>query len=135
MKRFIILLTLAFSILFGGASAMFMPQAAFAACDPTTNIQLSSPLLSGKDCIPKDGSNGGPIMLYLVMVIQYFSSAIVIVIVLMLVIGGIQYITSAGSPGAVKAARDRITNAIIGLILFMLMFAVLNFLIPGGIFR
>ena len=133
MKRFIISLALALTTLLGGASTMLMPQTAFA-CG-SNEIQLSSPLLSGKDCIPKDGSNGGPIMIYLVMVIQYFSSAVGLIIVLMIVIGGIQYITSAGDPGAIRAAKNRITNAIIALMAFFLMFAVLNFIIPGGILQ
>jgi hypothetical protein len=134
MKRFIISLALACTALLGSASVM-LPQTALADTCPTGQIQLSSPLLSGKDCIPNDGSNGGPIMIYLVMVIQYASSAVGLVIVLMIVIGGVQYITSAGDPGAVKAAKGRITNAIIALICFFLMFAILNFIIPGGILQ
>ena len=133
MKRFIISLALALTTLLGGASTMLMPQTAFA-CG-SNEIQLSSPLLSGKDCIAKDGSNGGPIMIYLVMVIQYFSSAVGLIIVLMIVIGGVQYITSAGDPGAIRAAKNRITNAIIALMAFFLMFAILNFIIPGGILQ
>lgn len=137
MKRFIIPLSLVFATLVGGTSAALIPQTAFAAapCDTNTQIQLSAPLLSGKDCIDKAGTNGGPIMAYLVMVIQYFSSAVGLIIVLMIVIGGVQYVTSAGDPGAVKAAKGRITNAIIALLAFFLMFAVLNFIIPGGILQ
>jgi hypothetical protein len=67
------------------------------------------------------------------MIIKFLSGAIGLVIVLMIVIGGVQYITSAGDPGAVKAAKGRIVNAIVALILFILMFAILNFIIPGGI--
>ncbi len=134
MKRLIISLSLVLATLVGGASAVLIPQAAFA-CDPNTEIQLSAPLLSGKDCISKSGANGGPIMAYLVMVIQYLSSAVGLVIVLMIVIGGVQYITSAGDPGAIKAAKGRITNAIVALFAFFLMFAILNFIIPGGILQ
>ena len=99
------------------------------ACD---NVTLSSPLSSGGTTV--DCSGNGLIFNYLKMVIQFLSGAIGLVIVLMIVIGGVQYITSAGDPGAVKAARGRIINAITGLVLFILMFAILNFLIPGGIF-
>jgi hypothetical protein len=67
------------------------------------------------------------------MIIQFLSGAVGLVVVLLIVIGGVQYITSAGDPAGVKAAKSRITNAITGLVLFLLMFAILNFLIPGGI--
>lgn len=67
------------------------------------------------------------------MVIKFLSGAVGLVVVLMIVVAGIQYITSAGDPGRVKEAKNRITNAITGLILFVLMFAILNFIIPGGI--
>jgi hypothetical protein len=98
-----------------------------------TCTQLSSPLNSGATQVCSNGKDGGVIFSYLRMAIQFLSSAVGIVIVLMIVIGGIQYITSAGDPSAVKNAKTRIINAITGLILFLLMFAILNFIIPGGI--
>jgi hypothetical protein len=51
----------------------------------------------------------------------------------MIVIGGVQYISSAGNPGAISAAKNRITNAIIALVLFLMMFTIMNFIVPGGI--
>jgi len=128
MKRVILSLALACSALFGTMALPLVSQPAYA-CD---NVTLSSPLSSGGTTV--DCSGNGLIFNYLKMVIQFLSGAIGLVIVLMIVIGGVQYITSAGDPGAVKAARGRIINAITGLVLFILMFAILNFLIPGGIF-
>jgi hypothetical protein len=128
MKRLFISLSLALSFLFGTAP---MALAAATTC-PAGTIELSSPLASGVKCV--DASKpGGPIFAYLGMVIKFLSGAVGLVIVLMIVVGGVQYITSAGDPASVKAAKTRITNAITGLILFVLMFALLNFLIPGGI--
>ena len=131
MKRFIISLALTLTTLFGSVATLVAPQTVFA-CG-ANEIKLSSPLTLGGKCVPNDPATGGAIFAYLRMVIQFLSSAVALVIVLMIVIGGIQYITSAGDPGAIKNAKNRIVNAITGLVLFALMFAILNFLIPGGI--
>jgi hypothetical protein len=40
---------------------------------------------------------------------------------------------SLGDPARIKSAKDRIQNAIIGLILYLSAFAIINFLVPGGI--
>lgn len=126
MKRFLISLSLALSFLFGAAPI------AFAAACTGNQIELSSPLSAGTNCVDAN-KPGGPIFVYLAMIIKFLSGAIGLVIVLMIVVVGVQYITSAGDPGRVKEAKTRITNAITGLVLFVLMFAILNFLIPGGI--
>jgi hypothetical protein len=39
-----------------------------------------------------------------------------------------------GDPARIKSAKDRITNAVIALALFIFGFAILSFIIPGGIF-
>jgi hypothetical protein len=84
-------------------------------------------------CVANDPKTGGAIVVYLKAILQYLSGAVGLVVVLMLVIAGIQYITSVGDPGRIKSAKDRITNAIIALALFIFGFAILSFIIPGGI--
>lgn len=51
-----------------------------------------------------------------------------------LVYGGIQFASSAGDPGKVQAARQRITNTVLALLAFLFMFGFLQWLVPGGIF-
>lgn len=67
-------------------------------------------------------------------VINFLSYGIGIVVVGMIIVGGIQYATSGGVPQKVEAARRRITNSLIALALYVFMFAILQWLIPGGIF-
>jgi hypothetical protein len=43
-----------------------------------------------------------------------------------LVMGAIQWIGSGGDKGAVEAARSRITNALIGMVVLFSVFAVIN---------
>ena len=54
------------------------------------------------------------------------------VIVLMIIVGGVQLITSAGSPDAVKAAKGRITNAVMSLVVLISMKAILVLVSIGG---
>ena len=52
-----------------------------------------------------------------------------IVAVIFIVIGGVQYMTSAGDPGKAKKAKDTILYACIGLVVAALAFAITNFAI------
>lgn len=81
-----------------------------------------------------DASGGGVIVAYLKLILKFLSGGVGIVVLLMMTIAGVQYITAAGQPEQVKAAKNRIQNAITALVLFLIAFAFLNFIIPGGIF-
>lgn len=51
--------------------------------------------------------------------------------VIMLIIGGIRYTTSAGDSGAVTSAKNTILYAIVGIIVAILAYAVVNFVITS----
>ncbi|MDB5179311.1 MAG: hypothetical protein JWN01_1254 [Patescibacteria group bacterium] len=100
---------------------------------PTGTIKIALPIQAGKGCVDNTPGSGGAIVAYLKMVLTLLAGAVGGVIMLMLVVAGIQYITSIGDPAAIKSAKNRIVNAITGLVLFLMMYAILNFLVPGGI--
>ncbi len=52
-----------------------------------------------------------------------------------IVYGALLYTSAGGSPEQVKKAMGIITNVVIGVVAYALMYALLNFLIPGGIFN
>lgn len=56
------------------------------------------------------------------------------VVVIFVVIGGIMYMTAAGSAERAKSGTKIIGNAILALVLYLLMISILNFIIPGGVF-
>jgi hypothetical protein len=89
--------------------------------------------IGGKDCIDNAAGNGGAIVVYLRLVLQFLSGGIGLIIVLMLTIAGIQYIVSTGDPVQVKNAKNRIVNALTALVLFLLGFAIISFIVPGGV--
>jgi hypothetical protein len=132
----------------GAATA---PAAPAAAAAPATNsltvtqscVAIGLPILPGMDTctnskgepgIANDPAKGGAIVVYLVAFLKLLSETIGLVIVVVLIVAGIQYITSTGDPALIKSAKKRIQNAIVALLLFMFMYAILTFLVPGGVF-
>lgn len=51
--------------------------------------------------------------------------------VIVIIIGGFMYIVSAGSPEKTKTAKDAILYAIIGLIISLAAFAIVNYVLGG----
>lgn len=52
-----------------------------------------------------------------------------------IVYGSILYTSAGGNPEQTKKAMGIISNVVIGIIAYALMYVGLNFLVPGGIFR
>jgi multisubunit Na+/H+ antiporter MnhB subunit len=62
------------------------------------------------------------------------SAVAVLAITFSLMFAGYQYMTARANAGQVTAAKNRIIMTIVALLLYIFMYAVLNWLIPGGIF-
>ncbi len=71
---------------------------------------------------------------YLNPFIKVLSLMVGVAVTIGIIIGGIQYAGSAGDPGKVTAAKHRIRNSIVALILFFFLYALLRFLMPGESF-
>ena len=67
-------------------------------------------------------------------VLNWIFGIIGIVAVVMIIIGGFNMMTSSGDPGKVKKGKDTILYGIIGLVIALLAFAIVNFVI-NGIFK
>lgn len=83
---------------------------------------------------PTTADNCG-IIKYILIFTDTLAVATGIVIVIMIVAGGIQYSAARDNPQAVAAARGKIINAVMALVFFVFAFALLQWLIPGGMFR
>lgn len=81
---------------------------------------------------PEECFKSNPLIANLNNIISFVSVGIGLIVVIMVVVGGIQYVAAGNNPQAVSAAKKRITNAILALVAFMLLFAFLQWLIPGG---
>lgn len=71
----------------------------------------------------------------LLLAINIMTGLVGIVAVAGIVWGSFLYASANGSPEQVKNGITVIRNVIIGLFMYFLMFASLNFLIPGGVFK
>lgn len=68
-------------------------------------------------------------------ILRFLSIAVGIAVVAGISVGGITYSLGRGNPGQVQKGVTIITNSIIGLVLYFLLFAIVNFLVPGGVLR
>jgi hypothetical protein len=93
----------------------------------------ASPARFSGDCSASLEAGNCGITAYILLFTNALSAIVGIVIVIMIVVGGIQYSAAQDNPQAVQAARTRIINALIGLVLYLFMFAFLQYIVPGGI--
>lgn len=127
--------------------AAFVPHMAYAAPLPVMSTLLadtgactlpdgSSGVVSGDGytCCPSGFANSSSCFYtkYINPAIALLGAAVGVVIVIAIVYGGIEYITSEGDPQKAASGKKRIISALVGLVAFMLLYAVLQFLAPGG---
>lgn len=81
------------------------------------------------------GSSTTSVSAMVLVIINFIAVGVGIAVVAGLALGGFVYAQSGGDASKVKQAKDIILNAIIGLVLFFIMWAGANFLVPGGLFK
>lgn len=92
---------------------------------------------SGNSLVNCDGLNGAnssntnDLMAQANTIINVVIGVVGFVAVAFIIFGGIQYTTSAGDPGKVKKAKDTILYGIIGLVVSMLAYAIVNFVLSS----
>ena len=96
---------------------------------------------SGSDSASKYIKNGGTVaeknydgtdLMSTVQVIVNVALAVIgVLAVIMIILGGVQYTTSSGDAGKVKKAKDTIMYGIIGLVVALLAFAIVNFVLTN----
>jgi len=64
--------------------------------------------------------------------ITFLSAVAGLVATISIVVGGIQYASSSGDPQKVSAAKKRIANSILAIVGFLLLYAFLQWVVPGG---
>lgn len=100
----------------------------YAACSTTGGAQ------SGADCAKPDGvptsltGSSGAIK----DITNTLLLAIGVIAVVVIIIAGIRFVTSSGNESSTKAARETILYAVVGLVVALLSYAIVNFVL--GIF-
>ena len=78
---------------------------------------------------------GGSIQDLAYAFIRFLSIGVGLVLAASIIYAGIQYTASQGNPEKTSEAKNRIYNAIIALVFYLLIFAIIQYLVPGGLFN
>lgn len=116
--------TLKVSVAVGASSLGFIAQKALA--DTTGDVANSVNNLAGN-------ANAGSTNLtaFIGTIINLMLGVVGVAAVIMLIIGGFRYVFSQGNEKAVSGAKDTILYAIIGIVVAILAFAIVNFVLNG----
>lgn len=101
---------------------------------PTTEVCGAAPNQVGISIKVGCRGQGNPIVDMLFAFIRFLSVGVGIVLVASTIVAGIQYTASSGDPNALSQAKGRIASNLGALVLFLLIYAILNWLVPGGMF-
>ncbi|MNH58407.1 hypothetical protein D3C85_1118990 [compost metagenome] len=113
------------------APAAVNAQAATPTCDPATNTSISGGLACSKPTdtnAPTNLFGVGGIFTTIVNILLFIIGAISVI---MLIIGGIRYTISGGDSSAVTSAKNTIMYAIVGIIVAVLAYAIVNFVLTS----
>ena len=78
-----------------------------------------------------EGCEGNDLNSIITIIINTLLIVIGMVAVIMIIMGGISYATSQGDPSKVKKGKDTILYGIIGLVVALLAFAIVNFVLAA----
>lgn len=73
--------------------------------------------------------SGNELQTAVISIINAVVGVLALVCVIVIIIGGVNYMTSSGDAGKVKKAKDTILYGVIGLVVCVLAFAIVNFVI------
>ncbi|HMR73303.1 MAG TPA: hypothetical protein PKD68_04825 [Candidatus Saccharibacteria bacterium] len=94
---------------------------------------VETSILDGTDCAGT-GSSGSSITAILLYILNFMAIGVGIAVVAGISWGGFMYAQAGGDSAKTKQAVSIIINAVIGLVLFIFMWALVNFMVPGGVF-
>ena len=110
--------------------------------NPSSNCACKNTVVQGKtvnnctnNAVTCTGQNCDLIIKYVNPAIDLFSVLFGLIAVGSLILGGINYSASGGDPQKAAQAKSRITNTIVAVIAYMLLYSFLQFIVPGGAFN
>jgi len=93
----------------------------------SAEYKLLAPLPGGTAAVPADSQG---FTTYMSQLFWFLLSAATILALVMLVVGGVEYIGSAGNVSILGDAKNRIINALAGLVLALAAWLILNTINP-----
>lgn len=83
-----------------------------------------------KTCADDDG-NGGSVLCLLTTILDIMTVGVGVLGIIGITIVGIQYLTAGGSEEKTRKAKRRMFEIVIGLVAYVLIYAILKWLMPG----
>lgn len=124
MKKFITALLLITTL---SAGVVVQPAMAGKCGNVETSVNFN--------CKTSDKAGENTITALLLTVINFMAIGVGIAVVGGIVWGSLWYITANGNASQAQQGITIIFNSVAGLVLFIFMWALVNFLVPGGVFK
>lgn len=106
-----------------GLAAFALPTTTYA-IDVTEEACKSNP--TATICRTSASNDIGTIINTIINVLLFLVGAIAVV---MIIVGGVRFATSAGNADSIKAAKSTVLYAVIGLVISLLAYAIINFVV------
>ena len=108
-------------------SLLFVPVLATTTVSAQTpRDQICKGINNGGNCNTSGDNNFGNFVKRIINILLFVIGAIA---VLMIVIGGLRYVISGGDGSQTKAAKDTILYAVVGLVIALMAYAIINFVV------
>ena len=112
-------------------ASLVKPVSAFTCPDKTIREGESVSALS--ECNVEKTEGEKSLMSNVSMLINVFASVMGFLAIGMIIYGGFMLLTAQGDPARIKRGKDVVLYSVIGLILVMLAYAIVNFVMNSGI--
>ncbi len=132
MKKYLSSILISLSIVSAGALALVSasPALAWSVFDQGCNGGGSgSGGSAGQICGAGQSETADKFPEYIKNIINTMIFVVGIIAVIMIVVGGVRYVVSNGESAQLKAAKDTVTYSVIGLVVAILAYAVVNFVL------
>ncbi len=125
--KYLLSVFLVFSALVGGLFANNAPAMAndgFDACDGVVGVAKNSPICEGRN---QDGEEELQDTVF--DVINILLTVIGAMAIVVIIISGLYFVISQGNADRVKTAKNALTYAVVGLVVSIMSYAIVNFVI------
>ena len=110
-------------------ASLVKPVSAFTC--PEKTVRVGESVSAFSECNVEKTEGDKSLMSNVSMLINVFASVMGFLAVGMIIYGGFMLLTAQGDPAKIKRGKDVVTYSIIGLILVMLAYAIVNFVMTN----
>ena len=129
MKQYILTAVIAVTAVLGLAAVATPAYAGTPSDQVKSGIKAADANSGAKNCGPDDAKRACGLGDSIQTVINVLLFIIGVVSVIMIIIGGIRYTISNGDSGQITTAKNTVLYAVIGLVVALLAYAIVNFVV------